>query len=185
MVVFQKPNLLLLDEPTNHLDLDMRHALETALMDYAGAVVLVSHDRHLLSSTCDALWLVADGRCQEFEGDLGDYARWLGSRDTTKESTPKSGGRTSAKDERRAAADQRVLIRTQKDAIKKLDTQMARMQKDLAALDARLADPVMYEASRSAEVAKLLREQGELKKKLAAMEEEWLAASEQLAALDA
>jgi len=184
LVVYQKPNLLLLDEPTNHLDLDMRHALETALMDYAGAVVLVSHDRHLLSSTCDTLWLVADGRCQDFDGDLADYARWLGARDTTRESSPKTGNRTSAKDERRAAADQRVLVRTHKDAIKKLDTQMARMQKDLAALDARLADPAMYDASRSGEVAKLLKEQGELKKKLARMEEEWLAASEQLATLE-
>jgi len=185
MVVYQKPNLLLLDEPTNHLDLDMRHALETALMDYAGAVVLVSHDRHLLSSTCDALWLVADGRCQDFDGDLSDYARWLGTRDTTRESAPKNGNRTSAKEERKASADQRVLVRTHKDTIKKLDTQMARLQKDLAALDARVADPAMYEASRSGEVAKLLKEQSELKKKLAKTEEEWLAASEQLAALEA
>jgi ATP-binding cassette subfamily F protein 3 len=81
MVVYQNPNLLLLDEPTNHLDLDMRHALETALMSYAGAVIVVSHDRHLLTSTCDTLWLVADGRCVPFEGDLDDYAKWLNTRD--------------------------------------------------------------------------------------------------------
>jgi ATP-binding cassette subfamily F protein 3 len=81
MVVFQSPNLLLLDEPTNHLDLDMRHAMETALMAFAGAVMVVSHDRHLLTSTCETLWLVADGRCKPFEGDLDDYARWLNSRD--------------------------------------------------------------------------------------------------------
>ena len=81
MVVYQNPNLLLLDEPTNHLDLDMRHALETALMSYAGAVIVVSHDRHLLTSTCDTLWLVADGRCVPFDGDLDDYAKWLNTRD--------------------------------------------------------------------------------------------------------
>jgi ATP-binding cassette subfamily F protein 3 len=184
LVVYQKPNLLLLDEPTNHLDLDMRHALESALLDYAGAVVLVSHDRHLLTSTCESLWLVADGRCQEFDGDLADYARWLGNRDTTKE-TAKSGTRSSAKDDRRAAADQRNLVRGHKDTIRKLDSQMARQQKELAVLDARLTDPAMYEASRSAEVARLLKQQAELKKQLAQAEEQWLAASEQLAALDA
>ncbi|MDB5968452.1 MAG: ATP-binding cassette, subfamily er 3 [Hydrocarboniphaga sp.] len=81
MVVYQNPNLLLLDEPTNHLDLDMRHALETALMSYAGAVIVVSHDRHLLTSTCDTLWLVADSRCVPFDGDLDDYAKWLNTRD--------------------------------------------------------------------------------------------------------
>ncbi len=81
MVVYQAPNLLLLDEPTNHLDLDMRHALETALIGFAGAVIVVSHDRHLLTSTCETLWLVADGHCVPFEGDLDDYARWLNTRD--------------------------------------------------------------------------------------------------------
>src|SRR6185436_17756490 len=81
LVVYQRPNLLLLDEPTNHLDLDMRHALETALLGYAGAGVLVSHDRHLISSTCDSLLLVADAACKAFEGDLSDYAHWLNERD--------------------------------------------------------------------------------------------------------
>jgi ATP-binding cassette subfamily F protein 3 len=94
MVVYQAPNLLLLDEPTNHLDLDMRHALETALMSFAGAVLVVSHDRHLLTSTCDTLWLVDSGRCTPFNGDLDDYARWLNSRDInggSKKSARKAG----------------------------------------------------------------------------------------------
>ena len=185
LVVYQKPNLLLLDEPTNHLDLDMRHALETALMDYAGAVVLVSHDRHLLTSTCETLWLVADGGCSEFQGDLADYARWLSKRDTTKSSAPKgSGGGGAAKEQRRSAADQREAARPLKDALKKLDTQMAKLQKELAAVEQKIADPAMYEASRSAEVTKLTREQGELKKKLAATEEEWLETSGKLEALE-
>ncbi|MGH8456044.1 MAG: ABC-F family ATP-binding cassette domain-containing protein, partial [Stenotrophobium sp.] len=75
LVVYQNPNLLLLDEPTNHLDLDMRRALETALAEFSGAMVLVSHDRHMVSTTCTELWLVAEGRCQSFDGDLDDYAR--------------------------------------------------------------------------------------------------------------
>ncbi|NKF20846.1 ABC-F family ATP-binding cassette domain-containing protein [Solimonas marina] len=77
LVAYQRPNLLLLDEPTNHLDLEMRHALEMAINDYAGAVVLVSHDRHLVQSVCDTLWRVADGSCAVFDGDLDDYASWL------------------------------------------------------------------------------------------------------------
>src|SRR5262249_20088563 len=148
----QKPNLLLLDEPTNHLDLDMRHALETALMDYAGAVVLVSHDRHLLTSTCDTLWLVADGHCEEFKGDLDDYARWLSNRATTKSPAPKpAGDKASAKDQRRNAADQREQIRPLKDAVKKLDQQMARLNKELAAVEQKLHDPAAYASGSGSE----------------------------------
>src|SRR5699024_5290595 len=76
-VVYQRPNLLLLDEPTNHLDLDMRHALELALQDYDGAVVLIAHDRHLIDATCTQLWRVSDGAFAPFDGDLDDYASWL------------------------------------------------------------------------------------------------------------
>ncbi|SHH16239.1 ATP-binding cassette, subfamily F, member 3 [Hydrocarboniphaga daqingensis] len=97
MVVYQNPNLLLLDEPTNHLDLDMRHALETALIGFQGAVIVVSHDRHLLTSTCDTLWLVADGRCVNFDGDLDDYAKWLNTRDL-------NGGKKVSKKAAAAAA---------------------------------------------------------------------------------
>src|SRR5690606_17300633 len=82
-IVYREPNLLLLDEPTNHLDLEMRHALEVALQSYAGAVVTVSHDRHLIRSTCDELWRVADGRVAPFDGDLEDYARWLAAQQGT------------------------------------------------------------------------------------------------------
>jgi ATP-binding cassette subfamily F protein 3 len=184
LVVYRKPNLLLLDEPTNHLDLDMRHALEKALLDYAGAVVLVSHDRHLLSSTCDSLWLVAEGRCRDFDGDLDDYARWLAGRDSGSGTAGKSDNRPSAKDERRASAEQRAQIRPLKEAIKKLDTRMARLQKELAGIDSRLADTTIYdEPGRSAELAQLLKDQGERKKQLAAAEEEWLETSERLEAV--
>src|SRR5690606_6585773 len=81
LIVYREPNLLLLDEPTNHLDLEMRHALEVALQSFEGAVVTVSHDRHLIRSTCDELWRVADGRVAPFDGDLDDYARWLAARE--------------------------------------------------------------------------------------------------------
>jgi len=81
LVVYRKPNLLLLDEPTNHLDLDLRHAVEIALQDFPGALVLVTHDRHLVESTCDTLWRVSDGQVVPFDGDLDDYARWLSQRE--------------------------------------------------------------------------------------------------------
>ena len=81
LVTFRRPNLLLLDEPTNHLDLEMRQALAVALQDYAGAVVVVSHDRHLLRTVADEFYVVHDGRVQPFEGDLEDYAQWLARRD--------------------------------------------------------------------------------------------------------
>jgi ATP-binding cassette subfamily F protein 3 len=181
LVVYQRPNLLLLDEPTNHLDLDMRHALETALQDYAGAVVLITHDRHLVSSTCNELWLVAEGRCQVFDGDLNDYARWLTTRDRdTAPAKPKSSEpRVSAKDRRKEAADARLL----RDSVKKLETQMNKLQKELAALEQRLADPALYE--NRGEVSRLTQEQRALQKRLATAEEEWMTAAGQLEALSA
>ncbi len=184
LVVYRKPNLLLLDEPTNHLDLDMRHALETALLDYTGAVIVVSHDRHLLSSCCDELWIVADSRCERFDGDLDDYARWLTKRDSGNDSSAekKSTTRISEKDQRRNAADQRAEIRSLRDAIKKLDTQMAKFQKELAGIESKLADPTLYDGTQD-EVRKLLQQQGELRKKLSAVEGEWLAAADRLEAM--
>jgi ATP-binding cassette subfamily F protein 3 len=186
LVVYRRPNLLLLDEPTNHLDLDMRHALETALLDYPGAVIVVSHDRHLLSSCCDELWLVADGRCARFDGDLDDYARWLTARDSagSDDSTAdkKAGTRASDKDQRRDAAEQRARLRPLRDAMKKIETQMEKLQKELSAIEAKLADPALYQGSQD-EVRKLSQQQGELKKKLGSIEEEWLNTADRLAAL--
>ena len=182
LVTYQRPNLLLLDEPTNHLDLDMRHALETALLDFAGAVVLVTHDRHLISSTCDSLLLVADGRCTPFEGDLDDYAKWLTTRDRPAESA--RGQAASArgedrKERRKAGADERALRRT----VEKLDAQLNKLHVALATVDQRLADPALYAQGRSDEAAKLEREQRELRSQVATIEQEWLAAADQLEAL--
>ncbi|HUP93163.1 MAG TPA: ATP-binding cassette domain-containing protein [Solimonas sp.] len=182
LVVWQRPNLLLLDEPTNHLDLDMRHALETAMQGFAGAVVLITHDRHLVSSCCDELWRVAEGHCAPFAGDLDDYARWLTRRDRV------PGERTrpaapSQKEQRKSGADRREQVKLLRDAIRRLDTRMARLRQNLAALEARLHDGAMYEEQRRGEVAQLLQEQAAGKKELALLEDEWLATSGQLEAL--
>jgi ATP-binding cassette, subfamily F, member 3 len=173
LVVYQRPNLLLLDEPTNHLDLDMRHALETALLGYAGAVVLVSHDRHLISSTCDSLQLVANGACIPFEGDLDDYAKWLNDRDRAPVKKAES-----PKDRRKAGADDRAL----KSKVEKLDAQLNKLHVQLTTLDSKLADPALYAGGRTDEVAKLEREQRDLRRQVATIEEEWLAAADRLEA---
>ncbi|MGH8453447.1 MAG: ATP-binding cassette domain-containing protein [Nevskiales bacterium] len=184
LVVYQKPNLLLLDEPTNHLDLDMRHALETALTTFAGAVVLVSHDRHLLSTTSDDLWRVSDGRCQAFDGDLDDYARWLTSR-TTSSPLPLAGEgkgegavKISAKDRRKAGADERALRST----ARKLDEKLNRLNAELKALDERLADPALYNSADKSEISKLQRTHAQLREAISKTEEEWLAVEDQLEA---
>ena len=180
LVVYQKPNLLLLDEPTNHLDLDMRHALETALTAFAGAVLLVSHDRHLLSTTCSELWRVSDGACLPFEGDLDDYARWLTSRGNKSAAGDSKGdARPSAKDRRKAGADERAL----RTAARKLDEQLNRLHAEVKALDERLADPELYNGARKAEAAKLRQAHAELTQKITSTEEAWLAAEDQLEAL--
>tara|TARA_R110000850_G_scaffold61445_7_gene140453 strand:- start:14897 stop:16771 length:1875 start_codon:yes stop_codon:yes gene_type:complete len=173
-VIYQRPALLLLDEPTNHLDLQMREALAMALQDFPGAVVLISHDRHLVESTCDALWRVADGRCEPYDGDLDDYARWLRAQ---RDGSGGGGGKATAG---RTQVDTRAL----RDQVKKLDRQMARLSAELAVLDDRLADPALYAASRraEAEAEKLQHEQGQLKARLADVEAAWLDASEALEA---
>src|SRR5690606_27833101 len=89
VIAWQKPNLLLLDEPTNHLDLEMRQALTMALQNFDGAIVVVSHDRHLLRNTVDEFWLICDGAVGEYEGDLEDYERWLADRRKDEESPPR------------------------------------------------------------------------------------------------
>ena len=106
--MYQNPNLLLLDEPTNHLDLEMRHALSVALQDYQGAIVVVSHDRHLLRSVTDQLWLVAGGQLQPFDGDLDDYKVWLAEqkRQTeTQADEPAAANAVSRKDQRKLDAE--------------------------------------------------------------------------------
>ncbi|WP_028006683.1 ATP-binding cassette domain-containing protein [Solimonas flava] len=184
LVVYQKPNLLLLDEPTNHLDLDMRHALEQALLDYPGALVVVSHDRHLLTSTCETFWLVAGGEAQPFEGDLDAYARWLRQRDNTAAPKPAAEAAAPAAPHR-DAAELRAQSKPLRETINRLDKQMAKLQAALTPIEAQLADGAIYEAARSAELRDALARQAELRRQLAAAEDEWLTTTERLETLGA
>jgi len=182
LIAWDKPNLLLLDEPTNHLDLDMREALADALADFDGALVLVSHDRHLLGMVCDSFWRVADHKVEPFDGDLDDYARWLRSRGNAPKKTEADAKPSeSAADRRRAAAAQRESEKVSRQRVKKIETRVAAIDDELAKLDQKLADPETYNGS-TAELMKLGQRQAELRKEKETLEAEWLALYEQLEA---
>ncbi|AYC34778.1 ATP-binding cassette domain-containing protein [Pseudomonas cavernae] len=181
LIAWGKPNLLLLDEPTNHLDLEMRLALTMALQDFSGAVLVVSHDRHLLKSTTDEFLLVADGRVQPFEGDLEDYARWLvdyrARQQPTNNSAP-AADKTDKRAQRQAAAALRQQLAPHKRTADKLEQELGGVHTKLAALEARLGDAGLYEAARKDELREALAEQARLKSREAELEEAWLAALE-------
>ncbi|NKJ20134.1 ATP-binding cassette domain-containing protein [Dyella sp. SG609] len=180
LIAWDKPNLLLLDEPTNHLDLDMREALADALADFDGALVLVSHDRHLLGMVCDSFWRVADGQVEGFDGDLDDYARWLRARGSSpKKNAPanstsaNSTPAVSATDRRRAAAAQRENEKATRQKVKKIETRMAAIDEELGKLEAKLADPEVYNGA-TAEMMKLGQRQAELRREKETLEAQWL-----------
>jgi len=180
LLVYRQPNLLLLDEPTNHLDLEMRHALAMALQEFEGAMVLVSHDRHLLRTVCDSLLLVSSGRVDPFDGDLEDYARWLGEQSDEEAASADSSAAVSRKDQRRQEADRRKQLQPLKNRIKQLEQKMEKLQLRKAQLDTELADPSLYEAAQKARLLSLSSEHRQLESELAAVEEEWMLASEEL-----
>jgi ATP-binding cassette subfamily F protein 3 len=186
LVVYPRPNLLLLDEPTNHLDLDMRQALEIAINDYEGAVVLVSHDRHLVGSVCDRLWRVADRGVQPFDGDLDDYARWLADRARGAPPAPATKAPSSSPAPAKPAptpAISREEVKRLRDIVRRSETRQSRIEDLLRRLDQKLADPGLYENGGAIEAARLMKEQSELREELAGVEEAWLDASAQLEAI--
>ncbi|QRP62306.1 ATP-binding cassette domain-containing protein [Rhodanobacter sp. FDAARGOS 1247] len=190
LIAWDKPNLLLLDEPTNHLDLDMREALADALADFDGALVLVSHDRHLLGLVCDSFWRVADSVVEPFDGDLDDYARWLKNRGSASKKAAKAGAakpvvvkvvEVSPEERRRQAAAQRDDEKAARQRVKKIETRTAAIDGELAALEAQLADPATYNGP-TQEMMRLGQRQAELRGEKEALEGEWLTLMEQLEA---
>ncbi|MBT2142523.1 MULTISPECIES: ATP-binding cassette domain-containing protein [unclassified Rhodanobacter] len=185
LIAWDKPNLLLLDEPTNHLDLDMREALADALADFDGALVLVSHDRHLLGMVCDSFWRVADGVVESFDGDLDDYARWLKTRTAANKKTARpvvaKVAEVSPEERRRQAAAQRENEKSARQRVKKIETRAATIDAELATLETQLADPATYDGPTS-EMMRLSQRQTELRREKEALETEWLALVEQLEA---
>ena len=198
LIAAAQPALLILDEPTNHLDLDMRRALAFALQSYPGAVLLVSHDRHLLRQCVDELWLVADGKVEEFAADLGDYERGnFGPTNTpevkqvaAKTSAPKRQNPTGepvpatpaipvASDRRQSRAAGRAATRPLRREIERLEVEMAALTEESKTLQTQLADNATY-ARGNAVVSELLIEQGQVNARLAAVEQAWLARVETL-----
>lgn len=180
LLVYQKPALLLLDEPTNHLDLEMRLALTLALQDFEGALVVVSHDRHLLRTVADELWLVSDGKAAVFDGDLDDYRQWLMTKDKPEKGAVESNNTANKKDDRRTAAVARKKLQPLRNSVKKAEQKMETMQSKLDKVEQKLADNSLYEDSAKDRLKALLVEQGDLKAELEQVEMDWFEASEAL-----
>ncbi|MBD8615955.1 ATP-binding cassette domain-containing protein [Pseudomonas putida] len=183
LIAWERPNLLLLDEPTNHLDLEMRLALTMALQEFSGAVLVVSHDRHLLKSTTDDFLLVAEGKVEPFDGDLDDYARWLldyRQRHAPVSNTPVNLDKTDKKAQRQAAAALRQQLAPHKRQADKLESELGEVQAKLATIEAGLSDSAVYEAARKDELRDLLAQQAKLKVREGELEEQWMEALELL-----
>jgi ATP-binding cassette subfamily F protein 3 len=167
--------LLILDEPTNHLDVDSREALVHALTEYEGAVILISHDRHLIEATVDRLWLVADGTVRPYDGDLDDYRRSvLDQRGAGDGSGGGKAGISPARQRRRDSARRREEIAPLRKQVRDAEAAIERLHKEIGALDLKLGDGGLYE--RPDEAAGLARQRADAVKALARAEERWLAA---------
>jgi ATP-binding cassette, subfamily F, member 3 len=186
LLIWKQPNLILLDEPTNHLDLEMRLALNEALQDFEGSVILVSHDRHLLRSVCDDLWLVDRGEIHRFDQDIDYYPRWLAERKSNKptgeEKLPANGER---KQKKKLSADFRKQIQPQMTRIKRLETRIGRLANELKSFDTTLSDTGLYNGDKKSELANILQDQAYCRMQLDETEEEWMILSEEVEALTA
>jgi ATP-binding cassette, subfamily F, member 3 len=175
LLAWRRPNVLLLDEPTNHLDLDMREALAEALADFDGAIVLVSHDRHLIGLVCETFWRVADGRVERFSGDLDAYAAWLRAR---LNSNPERAEKPAPEPKQPPPRQQKSNHKSQR-RLQQVEQQLESSLAERDALEARLADPSLY-ADGGAEVAGLTKRHASLGADIAALEAEWLRLTEAL-----
>lgn len=183
ILVYQKPNLLLLDEPTNHLDLEMRHALTLALQDFDGAVVIVSHDRHLLRTVCESFFLVYGGKAVSFDGDLADYQQWLKDYAKNTDANISAAGQNaslSKKQSRQASAEKRRQLQPLRNKAKQLEQKVAKLEQQKSEIDSKLAQNDIYSAENKLLLSDLLKQQSLIQKELEQAEEQWLAAMEEL-----
>ncbi len=189
LLVYQRPNLLLLDEPTNHLDLEMRQALALALQDYAGAVVLVSHDRHLLRVTCDRLVLVHDGRVDDFSLSLDEYPQWLMEQGRQDRGTPDEGhlnqDAVSRKEIRRLQAEQRKQLQPLRKKVTESEAELDHLHTLQRELEHELAQPELYSEASKARLKVVLLEKADVDSRCEAMETDWLEVCEQLEVMQA
>ncbi|MDF1764210.1 MAG: ATP-binding cassette domain-containing protein, partial [Oleibacter sp.] len=191
-VAWLKPNLLIMDEPTNHLDIEMREALAMALQNFEGAIVVVSHDRHLLKSTVDEYWLVDQGKVTEFDGDLDDYHQYLQQReqgsttDFAEQNASLNNTNNSTapivdrKEQKRLEAEKRQRLAPLRKQQQAAEKQMEKLQLSLSVIEEKMSDTDLYDASRKDELNKLIQEQGKLKSELDDVEMTWMELTEQL-----
>jgi ATP-binding cassette subfamily F protein 3 len=208
LVAWKKPNLLIMDEPTNHLDIEMREALTMALQTFAGAIVIVSHDRHLLKATVDEYWLVEDGKVKSFEGDLHDYHKHVQAKqaDTNSvsgtgqlasnpnsadninsgESANKSTGMSAQdrKEQKRLDAERRKRLAPMRKTLNMLESRMEKLQSILEECENQLGDTALYEADKKTDLQKILQQQGDAKSELEDIEMEWMELSEEMEAAE-
>ncbi|MCE7913471.1 MAG: ATP-binding cassette domain-containing protein [Nitrosomonas sp. PRO4] len=171
LLAWQKPHLLLMDEPTNHLDLDMRDALTLALEAYAGAIVIVSHDRSLIRAVAEELWLIIDNKVQLFEGDLDDYQNWIEARCAAEaQKTRSSSQKIPQKSAIAAKPNKKALLNKQL----KLEAALTIAQRELDEARHRLADPATYINCTRDEITQLNVVHAALEKKMAQLEDNWL-----------
>ncbi|MEJ8475250.1 ABC-F family ATP-binding cassette domain-containing protein [Roseibium algae] len=183
LATFDGPNMIILDEPTNHLDIDSREALVIALNEYQGAVILISHDRHLVEACADRLWLVGDGGVAPYDGDMDDYRQLILKGPDAKKKKPKAEEEpkpkpAKAQEKRKDAAVKRTELKPLRKRIQDAEKEIARLQKKLAMIDEELSDPGFYVAD-AARAAKFVKERAFCEKKLGKIEEEWLELSAQ------
>ena len=184
MTTFHAPHILILDEPTNHLDVDSREALVHALNEYEGAVILISHDRHLIDASADRLWIVRDGTVKPYDGDIESYRTELlaerGAKSRIRAQGLDEGGlRPSRAGVRRNAAERRTQLAPLRRAMQSAEKRVESIASEIAAIDAALADPALY-ARDPAKAQRLVLDRGSKAKSLAEAEDAWLAATEAL-----
>ncbi len=192
LLVWQRPNLLLMDEPTNHLDLDMRQALTQALISFEGAIVVVSHDRHLLRSTTDDLYLVHDGQVEPFDGDLDDYQQWLvdqnrqetqankSQQDNDNITTTTNLSAQDKKEQKRKEAEFRQQTQPLRKKLTTLESKMDKLSQELSDIETVLSDSGIYDTSRKNELSDYLNRQSVAKSALEEVEMEWMELQETL-----
>jgi ATP-binding cassette subfamily F protein 3 len=183
LVSYLRPNLLLLDEPTNHLDLEMRQALAMALQEYEAAVVLVSHDRHLLRSFADELLLVHDGKVMPFDGELDDYAQWFATTADEKSAKSDAPATTPAEDRKqrkREEAERRARLSPLRAEVARLEKAIQQLEAQRNAIDAELMQPELYADTASTRARELMQQRAGIVARLEATEAEWLEMADRL-----
>ena len=185
LIVLEKPQLLLLDEPTNHLDLEMRQAIVLALQEFAGAIILIAHDRYLLESCVDEFYIVGNGKVESFSGDIDDYQKWLDDDKKSAFAEAKAQNQSNEpkvdkKEQRRQQADLRKQAAPLKKQADKLEKQVEKWQLELEQIELELAQPETYEAENKAKLNELMLKQGKIKPQLEEAEEQWMELEEQI-----